>query len=303
MIDGLVLLHTVAKGVQWMPSLCRIVFSRGPHPVTLEKKGLRDIIPPSFRGRYHGLHHIIGAIHCEKITTIREFVILPSSPHMFSLDAFAFQNPDDLEAGKFFFQHLHKLHLNVNIRDNGGDTQVLLTNMTHLLSQAKDLRELSLHLSPFKNSEGYMDMFLSIPDGNAIFPHLGLHNTWSHLRSLSVAGIYPTEIDLMDLIDRHRSTLTSLKFTECGLKEGKWAHIVDEVVFMTSVVTFALECVHEVHITDEKLFEDLWNSRSESIRDWQFNGELMMDDEGKRYFKELQVVGKQAYAWTHTENG
>ncbi|KAF2638057.1 hypothetical protein P280DRAFT_90030 [Massarina eburnea CBS 473.64] len=298
MLKSLVLLHTVAKAIQFMPKLCRIVYSSGPRLQSFEKKELRDLIPPAFHpGSFEAFHHVIGAIHCEQFTSIREFAVAPFVPgaafseQQFSLEAFRFKDADHLEAGKFFFHNLHKLHLDVNISIGQGGSS-MLDNMARLLCETTELRELSLHLTPWKQREH--SMYRHVSPEEPIFPRLGLRTTWTSLRMLSIGGVYANEGTFKDLVDRHRYTLKSLRFELCGLTEGNWTHIVDEVVLTTSIPEFSLDRVHDVYLGYNVSFEDVHDREN-----WWFDGQLMVNEKGERYFEEPRTENKKAYVWPH----
>ncbi|KAF1956130.1 hypothetical protein CC80DRAFT_492416 [Byssothecium circinans] len=287
LLDGLVLLHTVAKAIQWMPKLHRLVYSPGPRPIPLEKNSLKNLVPPKCTlDNFDTLHHFIGAIHCEQIANIREFAIDPLGASFerqpFNLHAFNFTSPGHLEAGQFFFRNLHKLHIEIDVLRSGQSDQTALDNLALLLSEAKDLSELSLHLVPWNSRERVMYRSLAL-GGQSIFSHLGLQTTWPNLRSLSLRGIYAQESEFQGLIDRHRYSLHSLQTELCGLRGGCWSPIVDEVVLKTNISEFVLKDVHEIQLNPNAPFPQDADWTQNTLY---YSGHLRINENGGRFFDE-----------------
>lgn len=288
-----------------MPNVFSIVYSPGPHHIPGEAKLMKETIPrgviathSSFltprRGKLQdGIHHVIGAVYIAQYTGIREFKVEParhnpSKPGTeFTLCAFDFEEPGHLEAGKYFFRHLHKLELSLSLLSPlgrgaapvGREALDCLANMAALLLEAKDLRDLKLHLAHYDVSPQRMYGHI-IPHGQPIYPFLGLGAKWPNLRSLSLEGIYAEEEDLKDLISRHKETLVSLQFSFCSLFSGKWSNIVDDVVYTTNILPFVLGRVHETTIRDVP-FSNIPDDEAER---WQYEGQVQVNAEGERYF-------------------
>jgi hypothetical protein len=165
----------------------------------------------------YGLHHVIGAIYEAQYTGIREFRVHPplhgSSGTNFTLSAFDFPDIVHLEAGKYFFHHLHKLQMNLCLGhastgrviawDERGHLK--LANLATLLSEAKSLAEIDFSVYPWKPSAtqtyGHLD---SYEQPRSLFRHLGFSTTWPRLRSFRLNGIYATEEDLIEFVARHK---------------------------------------------------------------------------------------------------
>ncbi|KAF2189751.1 hypothetical protein K469DRAFT_658895, partial [Zopfia rhizophila CBS 207.26] len=305
--DG-VLLQTIARALEWMPNVSSIVFSPGPRHIPLEAKLMRDLLPRNVVDVYaisrldrfdsyietsqHGFHHLIGAIYSANYSNIREFRVeaarkAPSNPGIeFTVFVFEFPNPLHMEAGKYFFRHLHKLQMNLSFLTPGSGTRISsgtnaikqLSNLAIMIAQARDLRELSFHIS--RHSNLYKMYSYIIPPGHSIVPYLGLDLTWPNLRSLSFGGIYAVEKELVGLISRHKETLVEIEFTVCGLHSGTWANIVDEVLYNSGIDKFSLKQVNETMI-DGRLF---WGMSPDEMELWCYEGEMLVGPNGDRHF-------------------
>jgi hypothetical protein len=311
-LSGHVLLQTLARALEWqLPNVLSLVYSPKPHHIPLEKKDMKDVLP---RGRNHldfsheGFHHLIGAIHVSQYTGIHNLMIEAQTMeyvgNLFQVDVFEFNNPSHVEAGRFFFRHLTRvniaLQLEFDIGSGGPDEDialVCLANMASLLSEAKDLEDLKLrfypsHMYADPNRGGYGDTF---PDHEPTSRYLGLRTKWPKLRSLDLEGISAVEREVKTLVAQHQATLTSLRFGYCGLFSGKWSNIVDLVVFQTSLVAFTLDRVHEVHV-GETLFVNMTDTDAGR---WNYEGHLVVTTEGERVFDE--PPGKSVYSWRESD--
>jgi hypothetical protein len=290
-----------------MPNVSSLVYSPDPHHIPLEKKDMKEILPRGVVGadRIHdGFHHLIGAIYISQYTGIHNFKIerrpcsLPKTIGTeFYVDIFKFRHTSDLEAGKFFFQNLQKIDIALTPTSplnragaSGAGALECLANMATLLSEAKGLRDLSLQLSYWHPNPHNMYGYI-VPHGQPMFPHLGLDTTWPTLRSLRLGGVYADEEEIKELIHRHLQTLTSLRFSHCSLFSGQWSNIVDDVVFGTNIARFVLHKVNEVTIEDRPIS----SLSEEEMIPWLYSGQLMVNEEGERSFKELP--GQSVYAW------
>ena len=257
----------------------------------------------------HGFHHIIGAIHAAQYTGIREFRVEATDGTQgtaFTIYMFDFPQQQHLDAGRFFFRQLNKLKLNISLHPPGVvhldhspplnahghsvgqfvrippgsfNSLTLLSNLAILLSESKELREMSFHLAHWLPSATSMYAHI-IQRGQSIFPHLGLTTKWPKLRVISLGGIYATEEELVGIMKRHDATLQELEFDHCSLISGFWANIVDEVLQSMSVSSFSLKKVNETKIGDKE-FREL---PPEEVVHWQYEGTLMFDYAGLPYF-------------------
>ncbi|KAF1946095.1 hypothetical protein EJ02DRAFT_500233 [Clathrospora elynae] len=310
-----VLLQSLARGLENMPNVSSIVYSPRQHYIPTERDVVRDVIPrgglPSAPGvgtyrstnRYtspdHPFRQLIGAISLSRFTGVREFTVErrkegePSNE--FSLGIFEFPEKNDLQAGKFMFQHLVKLELNLTISDcprsfsgpNPGGVEQL-ANLAKLLVAAQDLRHLALHISGWAFSHGFMYGHV-VHDDQPVFRYLGLGATWPKLRSMSLEGITADEQDFTNLIQRHKDTLRSLVVRKSNLCTGVWAEVVDEVVFNASmVVAFTLDLVNEA---DENARRRVHEERES----WRYEGHLVVAEDGDRNFVNPNPEKKSVY--------
>lgn len=302
--DG-VLIATISRALEWMRNVTSIVYSPGPHDVPLEARTVRDLLPRGsldkgypivpaqdyMHSTQHGIHHLIGAIYeaqCSGIRTFRVETVDEQQPSgtEFTIAVFDFPDVVHLEAGKYFFSHLHNLDLNLSLGSSGGTGMssgnrglTQLANLAALLEETQQLETLSFHLCHWRTTAHQMYGHI-IPHSQPLYPYLGLYATWPKLRSLSLGGIYATEEELIDLVERHKATLKELKFRSCSLFSGYWANIVDNVVNTTNIIPFSLDCVNETEI-GERQFHDL---TGEEMDHWEYEGCVLVDSEGQRYF-------------------
>lgn len=242
-------------------------------------------------------HQIIGAIYQSQYTGIREFRAEASPPGLtprwlyprrsMELTTAGFDMPTDnhLHAGKFFFSHLRRVELNLDFAFSGddpkADTLRQLSNLAILLAEAKDLMDLSLHLSVLKYYPlQVLELFTR--DGRLRIPNLSLGVTWPNLRFLSFGGILAAGEELLDLVDHHKGTLEKINFEYCRLTSGSWAHIIDHVVSGTTIAAFELHKVKEL-IYDWDLFSDEDSMYMDEPGSEAYGGALTVRN-GCRYF-------------------
>ncbi|KAF2472152.1 uncharacterized protein BDR25DRAFT_333557 [Lindgomyces ingoldianus] len=318
MRTGGVLLQTIARALEWMPNVTSVVYSPGPHTVPVEARLMKDLLPRGvsdtsmFQGdslssyierAQHGIHHLIGAIYASQYPGIRSFRVEAAERGKrnvgteFTHYVFNFPSSNHLDAGKFFFRHLHKVVMNLSLlipqriaRDPTDQMEeAMIHTLAALLVEAKELTELSFRLCHWRKDANQMFGHV-IFDEELLFPSLGLRHTWPRLRKLSLGGIYASGKEMTHLIIRHKTTLNMLQFDHCSLISGAWADIVDEVVFNTNIIAFSLHLVNETDIGDTR-FQDM---ASEEMEQWQYQGKLRIDSEGRRYFDEPDY--KSVYA-------
>lgn len=325
MRTGGILFQEVSRALESMTKVSSLVYSPGPRNIPIEAKDMKDILPRGAGKRWgleaessyasfldscqHGIHHVIGAIYASQYSRIREFRVeapgVPATGTEFTIFVFDFADQQHLEAGRYFFRQLHRLKMNISLRhpgtlDNAINGNALphpssassltqVSNLSTLLLEAKDLRELSFHLTHWQPSAHHMYGHLN-PHPQRMFIDLGLNARWHKLRSLSLGGIHATEEELMQLITRHRETLKDVEFSHCSLFSGLWANIVDEVIHSTSIFPFSLKRVNEA-VIEQRNFQDL---TAEEMEHWQYEGTLMLNSGGLRYFDE--PYGKTVYS-------
>jgi hypothetical protein len=240
----------------------------------------------------HPFRLLIGALYLSQYSGVRELRIEPfddTEPGTpFTFDFFDFPDPSDIQAGRWLFQNLVKCELNFRIltgadetfirphRDNG---RRLLAHLSHLLAVSDNLQHLSLRIVGWTSSQDSAPQ-LELGLGHPVYSRLGLHKTWSKLRSFNLGGVHSTGDDVRDFIKRHTDTLRSLSLEDCSLYSGAWADIVDEVLYSTSVCRFTLSSVNETHIPDSSGTI----RRSEGLQEWKYEGSLEVAKDGDRKF-------------------
>ncbi|KAF2018992.1 hypothetical protein BU24DRAFT_340560 [Aaosphaeria arxii CBS 175.79] len=304
-----ILLHEISRVLDNCPNISTIVYCPEPRQVPKEARVVRDMIPRGLPGvgwlsfgtqKYiestqWGIHHIIAAVHQSQYSKVREFRILPLSPgqHGTELTTFVFDFPDPqfADAGEFFFRHLHKLELNLSLHHPGGGRVDLsgsseqssprahLRNLSHLLGYATELHDLVFNICHWEPSPrktyGHV-----VPCDQPLFSFLGLDQSWTNLRSISLGGVYASEQQLKNLISRHHGTLRSLRFEYCSLFNGCWANLVDEVLYNTIILPFSIKVVNEVMVGDDH-FEDFLDFERKY---WQYSGSVIVNGSGERHF-------------------
>ena len=286
------LLQTMARALEWTPNVASIVYSPHPHLIPVEAKVVRDLVPRG--GLANGLPHLtqipqnrsehpfrglIGALYLSQYSGVRELRIEASrddeSGTPFTFAFFDFPDAIDFQAGRYLFQNLERCELNIKIwsrHDDGGKQRV--ANLSRMLAAAHDLRHLTLHIT-----SSQLSLMGLQPDQSMCAP-LGLMKTWHKLRSLSLGGIYADGKEFLDLIRRHRYTITNLSFRKCSLFSGAWADVVDEVVYSTGILPFVLDSVNETMIPTG-------NGTAQSsaeLEEWRYEGHVEVSTDGERNF-------------------
>ncbi|KAF2267021.1 hypothetical protein CC78DRAFT_531109 [Lojkania enalia] len=307
MRQGGVLLHTIARALEWMPNISSVVYSPTPRLVPVEANIVRDLLPRGVMGscywdrRYeqyiessqHGIHHLIAAIYLAQYSGIHEFRAELPNPDQsdaktdFTIYVFSFPDPQHLDAGKYFFRQLRKVELNISLvlpgcmdqphADQNGQAQ--LSNISALLAEARDLEKLALQICDWDAEPRRMYGHI-LPSNQSMLPHFGLYSTWPKLRSLILGGIYAAEKEVLDLLTRHKDTLVEAKFSFCSLLDGAWANIIDEVVYGTRLNPFQVISVNETVIGGV----NFCNMSDEMRKKWQYVGHVAIDSDGQRYF-------------------
>ncbi|OAG12599.1 uncharacterized protein CC84DRAFT_1159886 [Paraphaeosphaeria sporulosa] len=306
-----VLLQTIARALEWMPHVERITYCPYPLHVPVEKKLMKDLFgrgagyvalelsnPANSHGSIepeNAFHHLIGAICVAKYSNIREFRVEQAqrdvSNYQLTLREFYFAGPGHLEAGKYFFRNLRKIELVLDFRLSDAVRRDCLANLRALLSEAKDLRHLRLCVEPRHSLQGLYG-WLSDSEIQSPFRCIGLATEWPKIQSIDLGQIVATEDELRGLVHRWKSTMTSIKFTNCIITAGKWSNLVDEVVYDTKIRVVVLNRVHEQFVYGDVVYETL---SSEEHERWTYEGQVMENEQGIRYFSE--PPGKSVYAW------
>jgi hypothetical protein len=312
-VDG-VLLQTIAKALEWTTNVSSIVYSPHPHFIPLETKDIRDLVPPGiahagvldtawsgsarFTHADHAFRHFIGALYLAQYTGVRELRVealkhdVPGTEFAIPLFKFSTKdalgspvpnssNQDDLRAGRHLFEKLERCELNMLLWSPDNDLVGKIDHLQQLLAVTDDLRHLALHLThasfPYANAH---------PHQLSLFSRLGLEKTWTKLRSISLAGICAKQEEFMDLIKRHRYTLTSLCYRKCVLNTGAWADIVDEVVYSTRIFPFTLDLVADPRPPTPP---GTTHSSGDS-EEWRYEGCIDLVKDGERKFVRLPTV-------------
>ncbi|KAF9695977.1 hypothetical protein EKO04_005822 [Ascochyta lentis] len=290
--DG-ILVQTISKALEWMPNVSCITYSPQPRHLPVEAKELRDLIPSGVTARSviahafsdHPFRQLVAALYVSQFTEIREFrteAFDAMSGTEFALDIFDLPHANDMAAGKFLFQRLETLVLNMALRmPNGPLFSATLDRFAELLECSTNLQHLHLHPTHWKSEIG----------ARPLFSRLGLQTTWPKLRSLSLTGVLANEVDFSDMIERHKETLISVKFSKCSLFAGVWADIVDEVVYGTNIFPFVLDRVNERQLHNRD-FASLNTSEREL---WMYEGRINVTKDGDRNFIERNPARKSVY--------
>ncbi|KAH3918656.1 hypothetical protein HBH56_039490 [Parastagonospora nodorum] len=320
-----VLLHTIARALEWTTDVSSVVYSPHPRLICSEKKLMKDLLPrdsTSSEGQFdghpaglsrsstHPFRQLIGAIHLAEFTGIRELRILPFDDRKpgtpFTFDFFSFPDASDIQAGRFLFQNLTSLELHIRIlliRDNmragsfGTSTnkeRQALAHLSHLLAATNELRHLILHVGGWDPVEGSARQ-LELGPRAPVFNCLGLRKTWLKLRSLSLGGLHSSSDEFLDFARRHRDTLQSLPFQECSLPSGTWAEIVDEVVHNSHTISsFFLRSVNETYIP----IDNGTILSPAELDEWKYEGHIEVSTDGERKFVEIEPTKKSVYLRT-----
>ncbi|KAF3000109.1 ssDNA endonuclease and repair protein rad10 [Curvularia kusanoi] len=288
--DG-ILLHTFSRALEWIPNVCCITFSPFPRHLPSERKdtqellprGLRSSPPRGFTKASHPFRQLIAALYVSQFAGIRKLrtEAIGTRPGVeFALSIFDLDD-QEMEAAKYLFRHLESLELSMAIWVHDITAfNTIIDKFITLLHTSTDLRHLHLHPTRWKSRDEFYP---------PRFTRLGLQGTWAKLQSFSLKELDADSSEFSDLIKRHRSTLVSVTLCSCGLDEGFWADIVDEVICDTEIEKFVLDCVHERH-QPEPVSYPLSSSMFEC---WKYEGQLEVTDEGDRYFAE-RIQGKKS---------
>ena len=311
-VDG-VLLQTIARAFEWTTNVSAVVYSPHAHLIPLEAKDVRDLIPPGvchapslnsihysmtsrsarFTHADHAFIYFIGAIHLARYSGIRELRVegpredMPGTEFAISLFDFSLKDQsgatltnstdqDVLRAGRYFFENLEKCELNILLWSPDSILADKIDHLQQLLAVTDDLRHLALHLRHPPHEFARQ----SPPFRLGLFKQLGLEKSWTKLRLLSLEGINAKQEQLVDLIDRHRYTLQSLCFRKCSLNTGTWADIVDEVVYSTRILPFALNQVTDPH----NAISPGITHNSSDVNEWEYEGRIELAEDGERNF-------------------
>jgi len=292
-----VLLQTIARALEWTTNLTTIVYSPRPHKIPVEAKVVRDLIPRgvandsprllrvSVSQVEHPFRKLIGALYVSQYTGIRELRVEAlqegevGTPFTFAF--FDFPETVDFQAGKHLFKHLERCELNIkhwtSEDHDGGDIRIAA--LRKMLAIANELRHLALHIFDPQQDLDTRMAFGTHPT-SPMMSRLGLQMTWPKLRSLSLRGIHAGTEQLLDLIRRHRYTLTSVLFRRCSLYAGTWADIVDEVVYNTRFLPFVLDSVREGMVpTGSGTFES-----TADLEEWRYEGHIEVSKDSERNF-------------------
>lgn len=298
-----VLIQTISRALDWTTNLSSIVYSPHPHLVPVEKKEVRDLLPrgltrrsphdrrPGTEGHFsgHPFRYLVGAIYLSQYSGVRQLRVEPyevGKPGTeFTNGIFDFPAVGDFQAAKYLFQRLERCELNVTPAWMPLDPQDLsIANMRALLINATDLRHLALHLIGWY-FENTTSSNLTSKDGVPMFKVLGLCNTWTKLRSLSLEGVQGTQGDFTKLLARHRHTLTSVTLQSCTLTSGWWSEIVDDVLYNTIILPFSMCGVTDMTDAEEE----------EYLAKGVYDGHVAVSPTGERYF----VSVSSRLVWAH----
>lgn len=282
----------MSRSLEWMTNVSSIVYSPHPHHIPVEAKEMRDLLPRGLSTRIvrgekllgpnHPFRLLIGAIYLSQHTGVRDlrverFCDKGEPGTEFSLGVFDTPETTDIQAGRHLFRNLETCELNIRLSLGDKITLRRLVNLRVLLATAKDLRHLTFHITRWKPSAQAM---YGTANDQSIFPLLGLEKTWSELRTLSLEGIYADQNEFVDLIRRHRYTLTNLSFRYCSLLAGTWAEIVDEVVYSTRFLPFVIDSVNETR-------PPTWQGTThnyDDLEEWRYEGHVDVNKDGERSF-------------------
>lgn len=283
--DG-VLVHTISRALEWMPNISCITYSPHPRHLPVEVKEVRGLLPRgvtnSFTAGYtcsdHPFRQLIAALYISQFTGIREFrtEALDMGPGtQFSLGIFNLKD-NDMAAGKFLFQHLEKVVMNMSLAVP--DEHLLgdvLGKFAELLRTTTNLQHLHLQFPDWK----------LVTNPQSLFAGLGLQTTWLKLRTLSLKGVLADEGEFSGMIQRHKETLSSVKFITCSLLKGAWADVVDEVLYGSKIFPFILDRVNE-RVSEYHGHSSLSSLESEC---WNYEGCIEVTNGGDRNFVSIEI--------------
>ncbi|KZM21742.1 uncharacterized protein EKO05_0001697 [Ascochyta rabiei] len=290
--DG-VLVHTISKALEWIPNVSCITYSPQPRHLPAEAKEMRDLIPggitalptAGYTSSDHPFRQLVAALYMSRFAGIREFrteALSVTSGTEFALDIFNLTDGNDMAAGKFLFQHLESLVLNMALRVPNerlfGET---LDKFAELLNTSTSLQHLHLHPTHWKSEIG----------ARPLFARLGLQNTWPKLQSLSLKGVLANEEEFSGMIKRHKETLVSVMFSRCSLLAGVWADVVDEVVYGSKIFPFVLDRVNERGLPNL----DYASLGASEMERWKYEGRIKVTRDGDRNFIERNPAKRSVY--------
>jgi hypothetical protein len=113
-----------------------------------------------------------------------------------------------------------------------------------------------------------------------MFKFMGLQENWPRLQSLNLDGTNGSEEDFLDLITRHKYTLTSLSIRNCYLLRGIWGNVGDEVVYSTRIFPFVLYLVSEAQPSASSGL----TQGSSGLEQWKYVGHLEVSKDSERAF-------------------
>lgn len=285
-IDG-VLVQTISRALEWMPNVSCITYSPRPRHLPVEVKEMRGLLPrgvstshgTGYTNSDHPFRQLIAALYMSQFVGIREFrteALNGEHGTEFSLSIFDLKEDSDMAAGKFLFQHLEILVLNLALHVPNvhllGET---LDKFTELLRASVNLQHIHLHPTNGRAEMGARPLFV----------RLGLLTTWPGLQSLSLKEVLADEEDFSGIINRHKGTLTSVKFSECSIVKGAWADVVDEVVYGSKIFPFVLDRVNERELP----FLDYASLSVSERENWNYEGYVQIGKDGDRVFVGLST--------------
>lgn len=275
--------------------------------------------------RDHPFRHLLAAIFVSRYTGIRRLRIEALSPMCigteFNLGMLDFPEelffadaerllppasarfvrnmrmvPEDthFEAAEHLFQNLETCELHLSEAQPFGEDKIRgLNNLKKLLLSAEKLKHLALHVT--RPDQDFADDAEDEEDEEdkedaeeppLAFASLGLQNAWKNLKTLSFGGINISIVDILDLMQRHESSLTSLSIQQCGLESGTWAEVVDQVLISTRITHFVLNFVAEetLAMADGTILE------TGEMEEWIYEGYLDVSDPTKRAFVRTTIV-------------
>lgn len=304
-----VLLQTIAKALGSATNISRIVYSPSECLIPLERKTVRDLVPRDYRtdipGRYprdnitqknHPFRELIGGIYASQYTRVRELRVAPFDEDdqgvPFTFDLLDCPNPEmDLKAGQFMFQHLERCELNIKMRLMANNMPGLIlgtqrvVHLGSLIGVARDLRHLALHVSGWGPGHHQFHVGNAQPE-QLKFDRLGLDTTWPRLRSLSLEGLNANESNFLDILIRHKDTLSMMSLRNCSLFTGSWASIVDEALCHPRLLPFTLSSVNELQVP----LDPGTLVSSAGLEEWKYDGCIKASKDGERTFVSSDVA-------------
>lgn len=286
--NGGILVQTVLRALECLPNIACITYSPYSRHLPIEMEETRDLIPSGFTFSLtpdpsgHPFRQLITALHMSQHTGIHELRIEPlvADPGtVFTLDFFNFDE-DGMAAAKFLFLHLERCSFSMILWvSHSLQFRKIVQNFTTLLQMSTNLQHL------------HLDFTSQTGTSKRIFARLGLQTTWSKLQSLSLEWVRADESEILDLMERHKTTLISAKFKDCCLLTGSWANVVDEAIHDTRITHFVLECVYEEIESQVNHWRDFAKERPE----WIYEGRIVTTENGHRIFVEHNHAKKSVY--------